>query len=106
MPETLQTSRLQQAINTVESLSIKEQNLVVDIFLKRLQRKRREQLLQEISEIQQEVSEGKIKYGSVDDFLKELDSWGKLVGLPNPYELTQSENAIILLNLGKHDDVY
>ena len=74
MPETLQTSRLQQAINTVESLSIKEQNLVVDIFLKRLQRKRREQLLQEISEIQQEVSEGKIKYGSVDDFLKELDS--------------------------------
>ena len=74
MPETLQTSRLQQAINTVESLSIKEQNLVVDIFLKRLQRKHREQLLQEISEIQQEVSEGKIKYGSVDDFLKELDS--------------------------------
>ena len=74
MSETLQTSKLQQAIDTVESLSIKEQNLVVDIFLKRLQRKRREQLLQEISEIQQEVSEGKIKYGSVDDFLKELDS--------------------------------
>ena len=74
MSETLQTSRLQQAIDTVESLSIEEQNLVVDIFLKRLQRKRREQLLQEISEIQQEISEGKIKYGSVDDFLKELDS--------------------------------
>lgn len=74
MPETLQTSRLQQAIDTVESLSIEEQNLVVDIFLKRLQRKRREQLLQEISEIQQEISEGKIKYGSVDDFLQELDS--------------------------------
>ena len=74
MPETLQTSKLQQAIDTVESLSIEEQNLVVDIFLKRLQRKRREQLLKEISEVQQEVSEGKIKYGSVDDFLKELDS--------------------------------
>jgi len=74
MPETLQTSRLQQAIDTVESLSIEEQNFIVDIFLKRLQRKRREQLLQEISEVQQEVSEGKIKYGSVDDFLKELDS--------------------------------
>lgn len=74
MPEILQTSRLQQAIDTVESLSIEEQNLVVDIFLKRLQRNRREQLLQEISEIQQEVSEGKIKYGSVDDFLVELDS--------------------------------
>lgn len=74
MPETLQTSRLQQAIDTVESLSIEEQNLVVDIFLKRLQRKRREQLLQEIREVQQEISEGKIKYGSVDDFLRQLDS--------------------------------
>ena len=74
MLETLKVSRLQQAIDTVESLSIEEQNLVVEIFLKRLQRKRREQLLQEISEVQQEVSEGKIKYGSVDDFLKELDS--------------------------------
>ncbi|NJL91807.1 MAG: hypothetical protein HC916_20045 [Coleofasciculaceae cyanobacterium SM2_1_6] len=74
MPKTLQTSRLQQAIDTVESLSIEEQNLVVDIFLKRLQRKRREQLLQEINEIQQEISESNIKYGSVDDFLKELDS--------------------------------
>jgi len=46
MLKALETSRLQQAIDTVESLSIKEQNLVVDILLKRLQRKRRELLLQ------------------------------------------------------------
>jgi hypothetical protein len=41
----------------------------VDIFLKRLQRKRQEQLLQEIREIRQEASEGIIKFGSVEDFL-------------------------------------
>ncbi len=74
MIESLQTSRLQQAIDTVESLSIEEQNLVVEILLKRLERKRREELLQEIGEVQQEVSEGRIKYGSVEDFLKELDA--------------------------------
>jgi len=74
MPESLQTSRLQQAIDTIESLSFEEQNLVVEILLKRLQRKRREQLLQEIGEIRQEASQGVIKFGSVDDFLKELDT--------------------------------
>ena len=36
--------------HTVEFLSLEEQNLVVEILLKRLQRKRREQLLQEIGE--------------------------------------------------------
>ena len=74
MPESLQTSRLQQALDTVESLSLEEQNLVVEILLKRLQRKRREQLLQEIAEVRQEASQGTSKFGSVDDFLKELDA--------------------------------
>ena len=73
MPESVQTSRLQEAIDTVESLSLEEQNLIVEILLKRLQRKRRENLLQEIEEVRQEASEGKIQFGSVEDFLKELD---------------------------------
>jgi predicted GIY-YIG superfamily endonuclease len=73
MPESVQTSRLQEAIDTVESLSIEEQNLIVEILLKRLQRKRRENLLQEIEEVRQEASEGQIQFGSVEDFLKELD---------------------------------
>jgi predicted GIY-YIG superfamily endonuclease len=74
MPESVKTSRLQEAIDTVESLSIEEQNLIVEILLKRLQRKRRENLLQEIEEVRQEASEGQIKFGSVEDFFKELDS--------------------------------
>ncbi|SKB11130.1 conserved hypothetical protein [Planktothrix sp. PCC 11201] len=74
MSEGLQTSRLQQALDTVESLSIEEQNLIVEILVKRLQRNRREQLLQEIREVRQEASEGMIIVGSVDDFLRELDT--------------------------------
>ena len=73
MSESVKTSRLQKAIDTVESLSIEEQNIIVEILLKRLQRKRRENLLQEIEEVRQEASEGKIQFGSVEDFLKELD---------------------------------
>jgi len=73
MPESVKTSRLQEAIDTVESLSIEEQNLIVEILLKRLQRKRRENLRQEIEEVRQEASEGQIKFGSVEDFFKELN---------------------------------
>ncbi|CAD5969175.1 hypothetical protein PA905_41770 [Planktothrix agardhii CCAP 1459/11A] len=73
MSEGLQTSRLQQALDTVESLSIEEQNLIVEILVKRLQRSRREQLLQEIKEVRQEAAEGMIIVGSVDDFLRELE---------------------------------
>ncbi len=74
MSERLETSRLQQAIDTVESLSFEEQNLIVEILVKRLQRNRREKLLQELQEVRQEASEGMIKVGSVDDFLRELDT--------------------------------
>ncbi|MEA5561353.1 hypothetical protein [Planktothrix agardhii] len=73
MSEGLQTSRLQQALDTVESLSIEEQNLIVEILVKSLQRSRREQLLQEIKEVRQEASEGMIIVGSVDDFIRELE---------------------------------
>ncbi|WRH66682.1 MAG: hypothetical protein RSE13_24655 [Planktothrix sp. GU0601_MAG3] len=74
MSEGIQTSRLQQALDTVESLSIEEQNLIVEILVKRLQRSRREQLLQEIKEVRQEATEGMIIVGSVDDFLRELET--------------------------------
>ncbi|MGL5192427.1 MAG: hypothetical protein ACRC8Y_02320 [Chroococcales cyanobacterium] len=75
MPESVsQTSRLQEAIDTVESLSLEEQNLRVEILLKRLQRKRRENLRQDIEEVRHETAEGQIKFGSVEDFLKDLES--------------------------------
>ncbi|AOY84740.2 hypothetical protein BJP36_17885 [Moorena producens JHB] len=69
----LKTSAFQQAIETVEKLSLEEQEILLDTLLKRFHLQRREILLQEIKEIRQELAEGKVKFGSVDQFLEELD---------------------------------
>lgn len=74
MTNISQTSRLQQAIDVAEALSLEEQQLLLEILAKRLHRKQRQQLLEEVQEIRQEVAQGKIKYGSVKDFLAELDA--------------------------------
>jgi hypothetical protein len=67
-------SRLQQAIDVAEALSLEEQQLLLEILAKRLHRKQRQQLVEEVEEIRQEVAVGGIKYGSVKDFLAELDA--------------------------------
>ena len=69
----MKTSALQQAIESVESLPIEDQEILLDILQKRLQERRRTNLYQEVREIKQEVAEGNIKFGSVDQFLAELD---------------------------------
>ncbi|MDZ7957397.1 MAG: hypothetical protein RMY34_05755 [Aulosira sp. DedQUE10] len=74
MTDISQTSRLQQAIDAAEVLSLEEQQLLLEILAKRLHRKQQKQLLEEVQEIRQEVAEGGIKYGSVKDFLAELDA--------------------------------
>ena len=69
----LQTSALQQAIEIVEKLSLEDQEILLDTLEKRLHQQRRETILQEIQEIHQELAEGKVKIGSVAQFLEELD---------------------------------
>ncbi|EAM48039.1 hypothetical protein WH8501_24320 [Crocosphaera watsonii WH 8501] len=69
----VKTSTFQQAIETVEKLSLEEQQMLIDTIQKRLHQQRRAVLSQEITEIRQEVTEGKVKFGSVGDFLEELD---------------------------------
>ncbi|MBE9001274.1 hypothetical protein IQ274_24405 [Nostoc sp. LEGE 12447] len=69
----MKTSALQQAIESVESLPIEDQEILLDILQKRLQERRRTNLYQEVSEIKQEFAEVNVKFGSVDQFLAELD---------------------------------
>lgn len=69
----MKTSALQQAIESVESLPIEDQEILLDILQKRLQERRRTNLYQEVREIKQEFAEGNVKFGSVDRFLAELD---------------------------------
>lgn len=74
MSQTLKTSLFQDALDTVEALSLDEQVELLRILSKRLNLRQRLQIVQEVREVQQEYSEGKFKSGTVDDFLAELDS--------------------------------
>jgi hypothetical protein len=67
-------SLFQQAIDAVEVLSIEDQIALIDVLSHRLQERQRQQLLQETQEAHQEYEEGKVKFGSVADFLSELDN--------------------------------
>jgi homoserine kinase len=69
----MKTSAFQQAIESVESLSLEDQEILLDILQQRLHQQRRTKLTQEITEIRQEFTQGQVKFGSVDQFLKELD---------------------------------
>ena len=68
------TSIFQNAISTVEALSIEEQTLLIEIIQKRLQQQKRQQLKQEIQSVRQEYREGKVTFGSVEDFMNELEA--------------------------------
>lgn len=74
MAETASSITFQQAIETVESLPLDDQIILLDLLNKRLHQRQRNQLLDEIEEVRQEHSNGDIHYGSVTDFLAELDS--------------------------------
>jgi hypothetical protein len=69
----MKTSALQQAIESVESLPLQDQEILLDILQKRLQERRRNNLYLEVSQIKQEFAEENVKFGSVDQFLAELD---------------------------------
>ena len=69
----MKTSAFQQALESVESLSLEDQEILLDILQKRLYQEKRTKLSQEITEVRQEFAEGNIKFGSVDQFLAEID---------------------------------
>lgn len=72
--EQTTTSAFQKAIETVEALPLQDQEMLIDIIIKRLKQNKREQLLREVNEVEQDYAEGNVKYGSVSEFLSELDN--------------------------------
>jgi len=60
-------------IEAMEAMPLDEQEILLDIQQKRLSASRRSQRVQEVAEVRQEYAEGKTKFGSVDDFLADLD---------------------------------
>lgn len=67
------TSAFQQAIETIEALSQEDQEILLKLLHQRLRDRRRQQLAQDIAEVRQEYAQGNVQFGSVSDFLTELD---------------------------------
>lgn len=70
----VKTSIFQQAIDVIEALSLEDQEILIEIIQKRIKEQKRKQLMQDIAEVETEYAEGKVKFGTVDDFLAELDN--------------------------------
>jgi hypothetical protein len=69
----MKASAFQQAIESVENLSLEDQEILLELLQKRLHQAKRIKLSQEITEVRQEFAEGNVQYGSVEQFLAEVD---------------------------------
>lgn len=66
-------SKFQQVLEAVETLSLDDQAMLLDIVQKRLHEQQRHRISQEVSEIRREYQDGDVTFGTVDEFLAELD---------------------------------
>jgi hypothetical protein len=67
------TSSFQQAIETVEALPLEDQIALIDLLQHRLQHDRRQLLLQQIAESEQDYATSNIRRGNVADLMAELN---------------------------------
>lgn len=67
------TSIFQKAIEAVEALDPEAQVILIDIISKRLKQQRRDELLKEIAQAENDYAQGNIRRGSVADLMAELD---------------------------------
>ncbi len=72
--KTNQAFTFQQVLEVVGALSLEDQEILLDVLQKRLRQQRRNQLVKEVMEVKQDYEDGKVQFGSVEDFLAELDS--------------------------------
>jgi hypothetical protein len=71
---TTETSLYQKALEAVEALSFEDQKELIETLNNRFNLRQRQQVLAEIQEVQAEYKLGQVKFGSVNDFLEELDN--------------------------------
>ena len=75
------SSRLQEALDVVESLPEEQQETLIDIVRRRLIEHKGELLAEHIKEARSEYSRGEVHYGTADDLMKEIGEGekGKLI---------------------------
>lgn len=63
----------QEALDTVESLSIDEQTMLIEIIQNRLRQQRRQELLENVTQSENDYAQGNFHRGSVEDLMMELE---------------------------------
>ena len=71
---TTKISLYQQAVEAIEALSVEDQRELIETLNHRFNLRQRQQLITEVKEVQTEYELGQVKFGSVSDFLEELDN--------------------------------
>ena len=71
---TTKISLYQQALEAIEALSVEDQRELIETLNHRFNLRQRQQLITEVKEVQAEYELGQVKFGSVSDFLEELDN--------------------------------
>jgi hypothetical protein len=74
MKTAKKTRSFQGAIETVEALSLEDQAMILEIIRHRLIQQQRADLIQQVAEARQDYRDGRVRRGTVDDILAELDS--------------------------------
>jgi hypothetical protein len=67
-------TRFADVLDTIEEFSIDEKETLVEILQRRLAEHRREQLLSDIKNSEEEFEQGLCKPMSIDEFMKEVSS--------------------------------
>ncbi|WP_243713829.1 hypothetical protein [Nostoc sp. 106C] len=73
MPMLEQTLIFQKALEAVEALDPEAQAMLVDIIQKRLKKQRRDNLLKQIAQAENDYAQGNVRRGSIADLIAELD---------------------------------
>lgn len=62
----------QEALETVESLTIDEQTMLIEIIQNRLREQQRQELLKNVAQSEKEYIQGNFLRGSVDELMNEV----------------------------------
>ena len=65
-------STFQEALDTVESLTIDEQTMLIEIIQNRLREQQRQELLKNVAQSEKEYIQGNFLRGSVDELMNEV----------------------------------
>ncbi len=74
MGEATTSSLFQELIETIESLSLDDQELLIEIVRKRLIQQRRAELAADIAEARNAYHKGEVRRGTVTDLMKDLEN--------------------------------